>query len=49
MKAALLIPHVLTGLGIAVHGAQRLFGGFGGGHVEGSGDYGKSSKELGLF
>ena len=48
MKPALLIPHVFTGLAIAPHGAQKLFGGFGG-HVEGTGAYGKSSDELGLF
>ena len=49
MKAALFIPHVFTGLGIAAHGSQKLFAGFGGGHVEGTEAYGKSSNELGLF
>ena len=48
MNAALLILHVVMGLGIAAHGAQKLFGLFTGG-INGTGAYGKGSNDFGLF
>jgi putative oxidoreductase len=48
MNAALL-PHVVMGLGIAAHGAQKLFGWFGGGGINGTGAYGKGNNDFGLF
>ena len=49
MKAALLILNVVMGLGIAADGAQKLFGWFGGGRLNGTGAYGKGSNDFGLF
>ena len=48
MSAALLILHVVMGLGIATQGAQKLFGWFEGG-INGTGAYGKGSNDFGLF
>jgi len=39
MDTALLIGRLFFGLGIAAHGAQKLFGWFGGGGVAGTGDF----------
>lgn len=49
MNAALLILHVVMGLGIAAQGAQKLFGRFGGVGINGTGAYGKGSNDFGLF
>ena len=49
MNAALLILNVVMGLGIAAHGAQKLFGWFWGGGINGTGAYGKGSNDFGLF
>jgi putative oxidoreductase len=49
MNAALLILHVGMGLGIVAHGAQKLFGWFGGGDINYTGAYGKGSNDFGLF
>ena len=48
VSAALLILHVVMGLAIATHGAQKLFGWFEGG-INGTGAYGKGSNDFGLF
>jgi putative oxidoreductase len=39
MNAALLILRVVVGLGFASHGAQKLFGWFGGYGISGTGAY----------
>ncbi len=39
MTIALLIARVFLGLGLAVHGAQKLFGWFGGGGPKGTGGF----------
>lgn len=39
MNAALLIARLIVGLGIAVHGSQKLFGWFGGGGPQGTGQF----------
>jgi putative oxidoreductase len=49
MNAAWLILHVVMGRGIAAHGAQKLFGWFGGSGINGTGAYGKGSNDFGLF
>jgi putative oxidoreductase len=49
MNAALLILHVVMGLGIAAHGALKLFGWFAGGGINATGAYGKGSDDFGLF
>lgn len=49
MTAALLTLHVVMDPGIAAHGAQKLFGWFGGGGINGTGAYGKGSNDFGLF
>ena len=49
MNAALLILHVVMGLGIAAHGARELFGWFAGGGINATGAYGKGSNDFGLF
>ena len=49
MNAALLILHVVMGLGIAAHGAHELFGWFAGGGINATGAYGKGSDDFGLF
>ncbi len=49
MNAALLMFDVVMGLGTAAHGAQKLFGWFGGGGINGTGAYGKGSNDFGLF
>ena len=37
MNAALLILHVVMGLGVAAHGARKLFGWFAGGGINATG------------
>ena len=49
MNAALLILHVVMGLGIAAHGARKLFGSFAVGGINATGAHGKDSNDLGLF
>ena len=40
---------VVIRLGLTAYGAQKLFGCFGGGRVNGIGTYGKVSNDFGLF
>ena len=49
MNAALLIPHVVMGLGIAAHSARELFGWFAVGGMNATGAYGKGSNDFGFF
>ncbi|HEY8370791.1 MAG TPA: DoxX family membrane protein, partial [Thermodesulfobacteriota bacterium] len=39
MDAALLIARLILGLGLAAHGAQKLFGWFGGYGIKGTGGF----------
>jgi hypothetical protein len=45
---AIEIRAPFVGLGFSAHGAQKLFGWFGG-SINGTGGYGKGSNEFGLF
>ena len=49
MNATPSILHIFLGLGIPAHGAQKLFGWFGGCPINGTRAYGKGSNDFGLL